>query len=396
MSPARIALLGVFGVGNFGNEATLAAYLRLLRIAQPGCQITCIGHNPDQITRDHGVPAVSITALPHGSAGPLVRRLAACSPVRQWRMLRFLGGFDALVVPGTGILDDYATPPEGLPWQLFHWIRAARIRRVPTYLLAVGAGPIVHPSSRRFMARAACLARFRSYRDVPSKDFALSLGVPAAHDPVVPDIAFLYAAPPSRPQSASGRKACLGLGVMAYFGWSGNRSEGSAVFAEYLGKLTRLARWAIDQGFSLRLLAGEGNDQEAVDVLAERLRQELPSGVADRIEARPQSSMDDFLREIETVDVAVVSRYHNLIGAFCRGIPTVSLGYSEKNDSLMADFELAGFTQSIEHFDVDRLLAQVSDLAAQRPELSSRIQARALAHSATIAHHLREASRFAP
>ena len=64
------------------------------------------------------------------------------------------------------------------------------------------------------------------------------------------------------------------------------------------------------------------------------------------------------------VDVAIVSRYHNLLCSLKTGRPTFSLGYAQKNDELMAEFGRGAFCQHIENFDVAVLIRQVRDALA--------------------------------
>jgi polysaccharide pyruvyl transferase WcaK-like protein len=65
------------------------------------------------------------------------------------------------------------------------------------------------------------------------------------------------------------------------------------------------------------------------------------------------------MEEVKKVDVAIVSRYHNLLCSLKTGRPTFSLGYAQKNDELMAEFGRSAFCQHIENFDVTVLIRQV-------------------------------------
>jgi polysaccharide pyruvyl transferase WcaK-like protein len=56
------------------------------------------------------------------------------------------------------------------------------------------------------------------------------------------------------------------------------------------------------------------------------------------------------------------------------GKPTISIGYSEKNDALLAEMGLAEYCQSIEQLDVARLEEQTLQLIADRLALEDRVR----------------------
>ena len=58
----RIALFGVFGTGNLGNEATLQAMVCNLRRHRPNVEITCICPEPENAASDYKISAVPIRA----------------------------------------------------------------------------------------------------------------------------------------------------------------------------------------------------------------------------------------------------------------------------------------------------------------------------------------------
>ena len=392
MSRPQIAIMGVFGAGNFGNEATLAAYLRFIRAKHTDPIITCICYNTELVKATYNIAAVAIGSGPTSTRTVTFwqkfrHRLACTEPVRWLHTLILIRKYDALVIPGTGILDDYGTSPGGLPLLLFRWCLAARLCRVPTSFIGIGAGPINHPVSRRLMSWAAKLARFRSYRDLYSKNYARSIGVETSRDTIIPDLAFLHA-DVSFSRIVTPGSLHVGLGLMTYLGWSCREDEGGQTFSSYIEKMTSLARWLLDQGHHLHLLIGELSDQRAVNTLLDILRRELSPEAFNRIAAVPQSSMEGVLAQAETIDIAIVSRFHNLVAAFCRGKPALSIGYSVKNDFLMADFGLAAFTQKIDTLDLDRLFEQFNTLLSQRSELSVKIGTHAVAHRNALQQHL--------
>jgi polysaccharide pyruvyl transferase WcaK-like protein len=120
---ARIALLGLFGIDNYGNEASLAALLHRLRTRLPDAWFLAVCSEPSRVSRDHRIATVHV----------------------------------------------------------FRWCIAARLCGTSVAFVCVGAGPIEHRISRWFLTRAARHATYRSFRDPASKDFLLKLGVPVSY-----------------------------------------------------------------------------------------------------------------------------------------------------------------------------------------------------------------------
>src|SRR5512145_2222845 len=130
--PKRIGLLGLFGVGNLGNDGSAEAVLLLLRRALPDAELVCICPPLSKIRHTLAIPTLPLNS-PRSLGGWLARldRLLWGAPrgvAAALRAVRDLRGFDAVIVPGTGALDDFATGPRGWPVGLFVWCVAARLR----------------------------------------------------------------------------------------------------------------------------------------------------------------------------------------------------------------------------------------------------------------------------
>jgi polysaccharide pyruvyl transferase WcaK-like protein len=85
-------------------------------------------------------------------------------------------------------------------------------------------------------------------------------------------------------------------------------------------------------------------------------------------------------------DLVVATRYHNVVCALRMGRPTISIGYAEKNDVLLAEMGLGDYCQYIEDLDLERLKAQTERLISDLPA----IEARVAEASARFQNRLRE------
>jgi polysaccharide pyruvyl transferase WcaK-like protein len=384
MNTKRIGLFGNFGGGNLGNEGSLEAMLRFLQQTYPTAEVVCICAEPDIIREQFGITTLPIYAPRSPNGGVLAKiRVRIADHVA---MFRNIGKFRVLLIPGTGILDDFGERPVAMPYMLFLMALMAKLRGVNVAFVSIGAGPIAHPLSRWFMKSAARMATYRSYRDQISKDFMASVGINVSNDPVYPDLAFRLPDPAPIEQSTAA-VLTVGLGVMTYRGWRAGGDE--AIYAGYLKKIATFAIWLLNQGYRIRLLIGEPGDERAVDDLKLALAKEVRR--ADRsVVTNTPHSLHDLMTQIASVDVVVATRFHNVLCALKVGKPTISLSYAEKNDVMMAAMGLGEFCQHVEQFDVDVLIQQFNKLIGQREAYEKTV----IAMSASICSQLEQQEQF--
>jgi polysaccharide pyruvyl transferase WcaK-like protein len=372
-----VGLFGGFGTGNFGNDGSLESMLLFLRRVAPEQHLLCICGNPAAVEQAFGLDAIPIYRKPRRSAQGRMAVLAekALGRATLWlHAMRHLRRLKVLVVPGTGLLDDFAVSPLGWPFDLLSWFLLARLMGVKVVLASIGAGPIRHPVSRLLMKSAARAAHYRSYRDTVSKTFMESIGFDARRDPVCPDLAFQLPAPPSPPRhDAEGGPITIGVGVMAYHGWRKGGSRGPEIYAAYLEKLTKFVLWLLDRGHVVRLLIGETSDLRAVEDLLRAVRERRPDR-RGAIAFAPARTLHDVMEQMADTDVVVATRYHNVVCALRMGKPTASIGYSRKNDALLAEMGLSDFCQHVEDFDLELLQAQTARLISDRAAYERRIR----------------------
>lgn len=385
MRAKRIGLFGNFGTGNLGNEGSLEAMLLFLRQAYPAAELVCICPNPDIASKEHGVRTLPMWATrkpDDGKFAKLVNRIRDHTGA-----MRNLGQVDVLLIPGTGMLDDFGVPPLGFPYVLFMISLMARLRRVPVAFISTGAGPIRHPLSRWLMRSAAAMAAYRSYRDLQSKEFMASIGLDASRDPVYPDLAFKLPDPAPTPVAGDG-PLTIGIGVMAYNGWKGGAAN-KDIYSEYMGKLARFAIWLLNSGHQIRILIGDLEDHSAVEDLSRAIVRETGRRAEEFVAKDPQS-LKDVMEEMSRLDAIVATRFHNIVCALKVGKPTISLGYARKNDVLMEAMGLGEFCQHIESFDVELLMRQFNVLIAERGLYESTVKT----NNARLRSELEQQERF--
>ena len=364
----NIVLFGLFGCGNFGNDGSLEAMIDFLRQARPKAKLSCVCADPDLIAREFAVEAYPIRgSRGRGRSGWLAFMKIPARLFEAARAFRYIRGAELMIVPGTGILDDYGERFYGVPFDIFRWCLAARITGAKIAFVSIGAGPIRHGLSRLLMISAARLAHYRSYRDLLSKEFMESAGFDTRRDAIFPDIAFKLRKP-TTPIHRRNTRLTVGVGVMNYSGWYGFAAGGEGIFDCYIGKLADFVVHLLDSGHDVRLLTGEGSDCKAVAALLAKVGEARPDAGDGRIAAEPAHSLHDLMHQMSRSDVVVATRYHNLVCALKMGKPTISLGYSKKNDALMQQMGLSDYCQHVERFEVETLARQFSHLVALRKD----------------------------
>ncbi|WP_157937714.1 polysaccharide pyruvyl transferase family protein [Oceaniglobus roseus] len=356
----KIALLGQFGSGNYGNDGSLTAMVATLRRIAPGAELMCICSGPGDISRRLGIAAVPIGAPPLASAGARrLNRLALRMPQRLRGLRAALAacrGVDAVIVPGTGILDDFNDRAMGWPFVLLRWCLAARLSGARLAFVSIGAGPIRGALSRRFLRSAAALADMRSYRDEVSRDFMATLGFDTTQEPVFPDLALGLPAPAvARPR---GFPPTVAVGMMTYRGWRKDDPGGEDLFRAYLGKMEDFVRWLIAEGCRVHLIGGDDSDGQAVAALLERIDADGTLRRAGGVSVGAGRSLETVMEELSRCDLVVASRFHNVLCALRVLRPTLSIGYADKNRALMTQAGLGAFCLDIESFEVETLKAR--------------------------------------
>lgn len=363
----RVALLGAFGVGSYGNDETLEAAVAGVRGAADRSRVdvmlSCVCSDEGVVTARSGMPTLSLTGTRDwGKSSRLAPiRLLGLAPRtidRFVRAVRELRRVDVLCIAGTGTLDDQHVRPTQLPLDVAIWSVAARLARTDLVFASVGAGPIDHWASKLLYRTAARCARTISYRDQRSKEYMRGIGRNVDADTVVPDLVFGRREPVPDAVADAPLRPCVALGVLQLGHWPTDWERD-----RYLSRLVDVARGVWDAGFDVSLIGGDAIDRSAVTELATR----LGDGAGDesgRLHTPHIRSFDDVLAAVAPCAVTVSSRYHNLVAAFLVGRPVVSLEYGFKNTALMEDFGLGDFCHHIADFAPSRVVDHVQQLAS--------------------------------
>lgn len=387
----RVALLGLLGSGNVGNDASFETVVAWLRRALPDVALSCITVAPDAVTRRYGMPAVALSShAGRGRAHGRLRTLAgkAFGRVRDVpRAVRLVGRTDAVLVPGMGVLEEsLATRPWGMPFWLLLFAVVCRLRGRPFVLLDVGAEAATNRLTRWMFVRTVNLARHVSYRDEWSADAMRSCGA-REPDAVAADLAFAHPGP----AHAAPEPGLVVVGTMAYYGPGDDPVRGRAVHARTTAALVRLVDDLVAAGDRVVLVGGDVVDT----AVAREVRDRAVAAGADaaRVTVREVTTFAELTGEMARAEVVVASRFHNLVCAVRLARPVVSVGYAVKSRYLMTEVGLGDLCQDLLDVDADQLARQLRRARADGPVLSRRVAAAVAGHADRVSDLLDRVGR---
>jgi polysaccharide pyruvyl transferase WcaK-like protein len=381
-SKRRIAFFGHFGINNFGNDATLSAILWNLRRVLPDAEFSCICTEPEIISARHKIAAFPVRSSrwlttawkPKNAVTRLLRLMFLGIPneLNRWyTAFRILKRTDALIVPGTGLLNDTFDIMSG-PYHLFKWSVAAKLGGCKVFFISVGAGPLNSVRGKFFAKSALALAKFRSYRDVSSADYLKSVGFYRRDDRIYPDLVF------SLPAVVGGNfskrrkgRLVVGLGLMRYSSEYTENTSVSTTYDRYVESLLSFVKWLLERNYDVRLLIGEVGDP--VEEFFRRLNEGLPGYDSGRIIYEQPGSVEQLNVQIADTDLVVATRFHNAVFALLSNKPTISISFHHKCVSLMNSMGLSEYCLDIVRLSADDLIAKVLDVEKNFNRLKSLI-----------------------
>lgn len=375
--PARIALFGHFGSPNLGNEATIAAFLHNLAKRLPDAEFVCVAPRQSSVASVYAIPHIEFDPWPIAQhfwrikpgwlrdvCSEVARRCT--EPARARLAADLLDGVSALMLVGTGLIDDFGQRASDMPSHLNRWTSAARRRGLPVDYVSIGVSAVTSNASRSLFRRSLRRASYCSFRDAVSAENARKLGYSGASI-VCPDLAFSLPVEWLAFEVQPRHRMTVGIGVMGYFGWNRTVAEGRLIYGCYLEKISGLVRSVLADGHDVQLLIGDTRADEIAlrDVAALATKDEVQHGGCLRV-ARTRT-FRDVLEQIGQTDVVVATRFHNVLLSIMLNRPTISIGYSDKNDALMADFGLGHYCHGLENLDVEAVRRQIDQLV-RRPD----------------------------
>lgn len=379
----KIGLFGLLGQGNLGNDGSLEAVLAYLARDHPEAILDSMCSGPERVMARYGIPARRLRwcqteLLPSGGLVAKARKSLAIGFgvfADAFRIGLWVGRHDAVIVPGMGVLE--VTVPERpwrMPYALLVLSVSGKLFGTKIALVSVGASMVRQPLTRWLLTSAARLAYYRSYRDGLSRQAMSEMRIDTSLDAIYPDLVFSHPAPPVN-EAIPGS---IGVGVMDYSGGNEDRKRAHDIQAAYVTTMTRFVQWLLDNGRTVRLLIGDAQDERVVAEIMARLKM-TEAQRTNACTAEPVSSIADLTDKLGSCSFVVATRFHNVLCALKMGKPTLSIGYSEKFDALMADMGLTEFSLSVKSIEHGDLVERFTALERQSDGMRSMLEERSAA-----------------
>lgn len=399
----KIALLHHVGGGNLGDDATLDINAREIMSRWPNATITLFCMNPEYAAKKYGLPACAIRkhtwTSGYNSApdetksenGPTLWRWLKTSnypavrfPRSLFRELAFLKSslrtvksFDILIISGGGQLTE-RSGPWSFPYTIFLWVLLARVGRIKSIFLNVGAGPLNHALSKFFVTRALFSAEYVSFRDKESQTLAQLVGFDGESH-VFPDSVYNLEPPSSMNASRDRRHLVVGISPIAY-PYCDPREYQSGhehIYKEFIARLGAFADALLKSSYSVELF---GNDTSTDPRVIEDLRTTLASRhnilIAGHV---PVNSVSDLLFRISNMDYVVTCRFHGVVFAHLLNKPVLAIAHHPKVTHLMNTLGLAKYCVDIRGFDPIRF-ADTFGVLVSEAEVVRECMAKSLQH----------------
>jgi len=366
---AKVLLVGEFGCGNYGNDASLLSVMRALNAADPDLRIVVLARDAARVLSAPAFQELDFQAMDlayrpiPGRLGQMVGRLT--DPIRY---LRHISGARAVLVPGMGVIEgELGEHPFGVPYLLFVTAVLCCLARAPLAFVAVGASPLRNPVSLKMAVPTARLVSYRSFRDSYSRACARDANLGRPRDRVTADVALSLPIPSASHLAVTG----VGIGVMNFYG---RHPEHAAVTPErahetYVTKMVALCRGIGGLGRRIVLFAGDDSDVPVARAIADRLAFE--PGM--EVEVSAESDYVGIASAMRGLELIIAARYHNLVAAVAAGRPLIAMTYAEKSSLLALRAGMTGRAPDLDSWDVDELVAHAAGLLDRADVIAERV-----------------------
>jgi polysaccharide pyruvyl transferase WcaK-like protein len=404
----KIGLLHHIGGGNLGDDATQDAVMQNIARRWPNAELFAFSANPQDTRERHGIPSYPVArrtwslgyrmpssedTLKGRTKGNLRRypflfsilraingmafRLpkTVCGEIRFLvRSFRIIRSFDLLIVNGGGQLTEWRGP-----WQytytIFKWVWLARLARVRSLFLNVGAGPLTLPLSKYFVRHALSCAAYASFRDEQSRALVQQIGYNGCSH-VFPDSVYGLDVPvwdQSGSLQPSG-KQIVGVAPMPYCDPRVFSEKDQGVYDGYIQKLGQFVAWLVRHDYAVALFGSDiGVDPLAIEDLQKVLRSDGDIGSSPSIIVENVKSSEELLARMHRMDYVVTSRFHGVVFAHLLNKPVVALSHHPKVETLMSDIGLATYCVDIRTFDLELLTGMFATLVKSGTEVRARM-----------------------
>ncbi|MFY9854466.1 MAG: polysaccharide pyruvyl transferase family protein [Terracidiphilus sp.] len=407
-SSPTIALLDHLGGGNLGDDATLDAMMRNVKIRWPDARLVGLSMNPSDTQTRHGIPCYPIrreiwdfneqpssnrvsvrnkvkAALGKGNILFRVLRtintLAVGLPRTLFCELSFLirsflriRSLDLLVISGGGQLLDSWGGTWKYPYTILKWVALAKLSGAKCYVVDVGAGPFMHPLGAYFIKCALLLSDYVSCRDHDSLALVRKIGF-SGQAFVFTDL--VYSLDIRRfdgRHNVRRRETLVGISPMAYCDPRRYWDKDQKAYDEFMRKLGAFGSQLLRDHRHVRVFSTDINfDAKAIEDLKNALSDDLSGNHPRWVLHDPIEGIDTLLSQMSDMDYVVTCRFHGVVFAHLLNKPVLAISHHPKVRTLMTEFGLEEYCVDIRSVEPQSLLSIFERMVSNEKDIKDRM-----------------------
>jgi len=241
---------------------------------------------------------------------------------------------------------------------------------VKCFVLNVGAGPLIRPLSKFFIARALFAADYVSFRDERSQALARGTGF-RGRSHVFPDNAYSLKEFQSNDRPR-GEQPIVGIAPMPYpVDPPFEAGENRRIYQSVIFRLAKFVSLLVQHCYPITFFGTDiGVDPEAIEDLRSSLRKDHNIVTPP---CQPVQSVSEILAQLSGMDYIVTCRFHGVVFAHLLNKPVLAISHHPKVTELMRSLGLSQFCVDIRTFNPIRLAELFGSLVRSQEEVRNRM-----------------------
>lgn len=432
----KIGVFGHYNRGNLGDDASAEAVIQNLKTICTNVEIVCFNCNPDYASRAYKLAAYPIRRgyqiiyhqIPQNmkkgkifSKQKTTKRIKIKDFVKKVTPLYFilksirliikslqavvdetiflvqsfsrLRDIDAILVAGSGTLQERWGGPWQYPYTLFKWALLAKINGTKFIFMNSGAIPLSTRAGKFFIRTSLRLADYASYRDNETREICYKLGI-TKYSEVLADIAF------SHPQLRGiktvfrdltpEKKLIIGLNPMPIYGTEFTSDEGSKVYENYIDSMAGLCQHIIDSSYDFIFFTTGPSDAKVINDIRGKIKTNNENDISSNAKVFVSNSVRQAIEVISKTDIIIASRYHGVIFSLAQYKPTICIARDDicrdkRQEELIKNVEQLEYLIMLNDLTMPDLINRTNDLIKNSEVVSKRLRIKNLCFSEQLA-----------
>jgi polysaccharide pyruvyl transferase WcaK-like protein len=228
---------------------------------------------------------------------------------------------------------------------------------------------------RYFAKLALKKAQYKSYRDETSREWIRRLGFPDEDIHVCPDLAFALDLPiPKSGDDNPAAEQIIGINPIPFDNekyWVGASAK---AYKEFVSILAEFSLWLIERKYKVMLFPTQLTlDPPVINDIEAMVIRRGNQDASNRLSKVKVTSIDDLIRNISAMTLAVTCRYHGTVLSYAVGKPVLGIAYQAKTADLMREMGQESYALDIRNLKLSQMQERFKRLMDDIEEVTERI-----------------------